>query len=301
VIWTVSERGEWSDGFVGNFFGVFEAVQIWNYKEMLRRIHANNDAIARGASGEFGRTITVRELKAEVPIHYLLNFSKDRVTEVVNRGVAAARAWCAAQGIPLHAGDDYPTEVHTTRTRLQFMEVLRGTLGVAGADARTEARFTIIVDGVDRFISLPEHEATFEGTLACAALGGTLDVGDGRFNLLVDEGDPTKRRITYRAQLTGPGGDSYTFTAQKDVADGPGMDAWSDITAAQVTVVRGDAVVARGVLRNGVADVLQQFTSFRVEGPTLSDRSAALARFGALYLGKLWDVYARRFLTYGPL
>jgi predicted patatin/cPLA2 family phospholipase len=96
VIWTTSERGEWSDGFVGNFFGIFEAATIGGYKRVLARIERNNEAIAHGASGEFGRHITVRELKAEVPLHYLLNFNKDRVVEAVDSGVEAARAWCDA-------------------------------------------------------------------------------------------------------------------------------------------------------------------------------------------------------------
>lgn len=31
------------------------------------------------------------------------------------------------------------------------------------------------------------------------------------------------------------------------------------------------------------------------------DRSAGLARFGRLFLGKLWDVHARDVLTSGPI
>ena len=37
-----------------------------------------------------------------------------------------------------------------------------------------------------------------------------------------------------------------------------------------------------------------------VEGPTLSDRASALTSFGKLFMGKLWDVYARNVLTSGP-
>jgi hypothetical protein len=48
-------------------------------------------------------------------------------------------------------------------------------------------------------------------------------------------------------------------------------------------------------------DFLKQLTTFRTEGPTLTDRAGALARFGRLFMGKLWDVYAREVLTSGPL
>lgn len=99
IIWTTSQRGEWHDGFVGNFFGIFEATTNGGYKQVLTRIERNNDAIAHGAHGEFGRPITVRDLKAEVPLHYLLSFSKARAAEAVNLGVEAARAWCDANGV----------------------------------------------------------------------------------------------------------------------------------------------------------------------------------------------------------
>ena len=94
IIWTTSQRGEWMNGFVGNFFGIFEATTNGSYKQMLARIQRNNDAVVRGAQGEFGRHIAVRELKAEVPLHYLFNFSKKRTAKAVNQGVEAARAWC---------------------------------------------------------------------------------------------------------------------------------------------------------------------------------------------------------------
>ena len=63
------------------------------------RIEQNNAAIAAGNAGEFGRTITLKLLQAEVPVHYLFNLSRDRMAEAVNLGVEMARAWCRAQGI----------------------------------------------------------------------------------------------------------------------------------------------------------------------------------------------------------
>lgn len=99
VIWTTSRRGEWADGFVGNFFGIFEATTNGGYKRVRARIERNNAAITGGASGEFGRMITVRELMAEVPLHYLFNFNKRRIARAVDLGVRAARSWCGANGV----------------------------------------------------------------------------------------------------------------------------------------------------------------------------------------------------------
>jgi predicted acylesterase/phospholipase RssA len=99
VIWTTSSRGQWIDGFVGNFFGIFEATTNWQYGAMLARIDASNSKIKQGATGEFGRHITVRQLKAEVPLHYLFNFRRDRFVAAVDAGVEAARAWCRANKV----------------------------------------------------------------------------------------------------------------------------------------------------------------------------------------------------------
>jgi len=94
VIWTTSQRGQWRNGFVGNFFGIFEATTNNAYKQVLARIATNNAAIESGAPGEFGRTITVREIKSEVALHYLFNFKQQRFRDEVEHGVAVARAWC---------------------------------------------------------------------------------------------------------------------------------------------------------------------------------------------------------------
>jgi predicted patatin/cPLA2 family phospholipase len=99
VIWTTSSRGNWRNGFVGNFFGIFEATTNGGYQAMLERIETNNTAIERGAESEFGRPITVRELRSEVDLDYLFNFRKARFVDAVDRGVDASRAWCKANGM----------------------------------------------------------------------------------------------------------------------------------------------------------------------------------------------------------
>jgi len=99
VIWTTSERGKWGRGFLGNLFGIFEATANYSYRRVLKRIEENNTKIESGAFGEFGRTITVREIKAEVGLHYLFNFRQGRFPETVEEGVRVARAWCDANNI----------------------------------------------------------------------------------------------------------------------------------------------------------------------------------------------------------
>jgi predicted patatin/cPLA2 family phospholipase len=321
IIWTTSQRGEWFDGFVGNFFGIFEATTNGGYKQVLARIYRNNDAIARGVHGEFGRHITVRELKAEVPIHYLLNFSKDRTAEAVNRGVEAARAWCDANGVRYQRGADYPAEVHTAQTSLRFTEEVKGYVGFGATDYRggfdqgrvdesyMEAHMTIHVDGVNRFITTPEHQASIEGAILCDRLGGQLPIRRGIFNIFVDKGDPTRKKVIYRVFFDDAQGNTLTLSGFKDLHDDPDMDILSDITMVFTKIYRGMVlgdeektaeVVATGILRVGMLAFLKQLATFRAEGPTLADRTSALTRFGVFYFGRLWDVYARRLLSSGP-
>jgi predicted patatin/cPLA2 family phospholipase len=98
VIWTTSSSGNWRDGLVGNFFGIFESTTNGGYKRVLARIEDNNATIERGAQGEFGRPIKVRELRSEVSLDYLFNFRKARFVTAGDQGVEAARAWCDTNG-----------------------------------------------------------------------------------------------------------------------------------------------------------------------------------------------------------
>jgi cholesterol oxidase len=51
-------------------------------------------------------------------------------------------------------------------------------------------------------------------------------------------------------------------------------------------------VVASGVLVIRPQDfVFTQLFSFRTQGPSIAARLNALNRFGAMFFGKIWDVY----------
>ena len=101
IIWTVSELGHWKGGFIAEYFQIIEASANSSLRDPLRRIADNNAAIGRGEPGAFGRHIDVKMLQAEVPIHYLFNFTQRRMAHGVELGVEAARRWCADQGIAI--------------------------------------------------------------------------------------------------------------------------------------------------------------------------------------------------------
>ena len=101
VIWTVSQRGTWRPGFVAQYFQIIEAAANSQLQSILGRISRSNASFSVDGTGEFGRHVSVRMLQAEVPLHYLFNFRRDRMAAAVELGVAAARQWCSAQKIPL--------------------------------------------------------------------------------------------------------------------------------------------------------------------------------------------------------
>ncbi len=313
AIWTVSTRDEWHPGFVAQYFHVIETVADTNFFATWRRVEASNAKIAAGEPGEFGRHIELRLLQAEVPLHYIFNLSRERTAEAVNLGVETARAWCDQLGIPRpHAGPQVPTAPAPAKTRLEFTEEMKGHAGAgapdfetgeaAGRAARTplNVKLTIDVADVDAFVPDPNHAAGLKGTADSPLLGGRVPVERGEFNLLVDGVDPSHKQMRYRILVrdgTGP----VTIAGVKRVEhDEATPDLWADTTTLFVTMYRGDVsaateatatVLARGIIRIGFFEFLQQLTTFRTEGPNLAARTSAMARFGGLFLGKLWDVY----------
>jgi predicted patatin/cPLA2 family phospholipase len=307
VIWTVSQRGEWLNGIVNQFFDIFEATTNHAYKQSLARIARNNAALERGEPAEYGRPIVVREIKSEVPVHYLLNFSRDRAAEAVNRGVEFARAWCAANGIG--RGAPGATTVDSPASPgLSFTETARGYFAEGapnstdgyergrGNGVRIELRLEIRIDDLDRFLADPHHAAALSGEIRCPVLGGALPISAGAYNLFTDDGAPDHKKVTYDIAL----GAGYRLAGTKDLFDDPGRHALSDPATIELEISRDGQSIGRGIARAGALDFLKHLASLRSDAPTLAQKASDVKRFGAFYLGRLWDVYARRVLPVAP-
>ncbi|MGW7103252.1 patatin-like phospholipase family protein [Streptomyces sp. NPDC054838] len=320
IIWTVSRRQRWRDGFVANYFQIIETSANSQLQYWLRRIDDNNAAIRRGDHGEFERLIDVRLLSAEVPLNYLINFSKSRFAQAVELGVQGARRWCTAEGIPWKPG--VPPDRPEDLTRIRFTERMVGTVAFGetdvqavssaprGATAGMSLFLTIDIRGVDRFIVGPEHEASLQGEIVCQELGGRLPVERGTFQLFVEESDPEHLRMRYRLFFTDRAGHRLTLSGYKEVSEDSRRGIWKDTSVLYTRIVRGhvDAdeesaaeVVASGSVHIRPTDFLKQLTTFRVEAPTLRGKATTLGRFGQFFFGKLWDVYGQNVLPWSPL
>lgn len=200
-------------------------------------------------------------------------------------------------------------------TSVRFTEEMRGHVSFGEREYERGARegrrsktglmfhLTIEVGDLDRFAADARRAAGARGWVGCEALGGRLPVERGDFNLLVDEAGSGRKRMLYRLHFRDGVGHPLTLTGTKFVGAGSGARFWRDTTTLYIRVLRGhvgeedesDAeVAASGILRLRLPGFLGQLTTFRATGPALADRVAAVGRFGALFLGGLWQVYGRR-------
>jgi cholesterol oxidase len=158
---------------------------------------------------------------------------------------------------------------------------------------------TITTEDVYRFIADPRHVAAAAGWVNSEVLGGRLPVDKGVFNLFVDDG-PARKRMLYRLFFRDGVGRPLTLSGFKDVHHDPRAQVWPETTTLYTRVLRGhveeggDAaatIVGSGILHVLPLDFARQLTTFRTSGPGLAGRLAALAAFGRLFMGELWDVY----------
>ena len=320
AIWTVSTRDEWRPGFVAQYFQIIETVADANFFAMWERIDAEQPGDRRGQRrASSAGPITLKLLEAEVPVHYLFNFSRDRMAEAVNLGVEGARAWCRAQhrpAAPVAAAPQpaprrasHHAAVHRGDARLRrarapdFQQGLRRR---QGAEARSStSRLTIRAEDADEFITDPaaphgghRHRGLAAGSAArCRSMRGefNLFVSDGRSAQEADAlpavraSTPTARARTIVGVEAHPGRRRIT-------------NIWDDTTTLYTTIYKGHVLqpagradrrlVATGIIRIGLFDFMRQMTTFRVRGPTPAARAQRAQRDSAtLFLGKLCDVY----------
>jgi cholesterol oxidase len=198
------------------------------------------------------------------------------------------------------------------RTSLSFTEEMKGFYadGVqtpgAGESAGRESgqrlgfRLTITVDDVDRFLEEPEHQARAEGWIDAAGCGGRCPIQRGWFNLFSPGDAPDRRLMRYRLHFTDGLGRPRTLAGWKDIRHGPVSRVWPDTTTLYFRLFEGHVpdggddgapVTGAGILHIGLDDLTRQLITFRTEGP---DGLRALERFGAFFLGELWEIYRPR-------
>ena len=78
AIWILPTHGTWRNGRLNHYFQILEIAAVSQYKKDKKRLARHHD---------------LRVLEYDVPMNYILNFSKDRVREVVALGRRVGREW----------------------------------------------------------------------------------------------------------------------------------------------------------------------------------------------------------------
>ncbi|MGE6761249.1 GMC oxidoreductase [Corallococcus interemptor] len=172
----------------------------------------------------------------------------------------------------------------------------------AGQRAGNTAEFvvTITLPNLDRFLAQESHGGIVQGTLNVRGFTppGGAPVENGVFNLFVGTERFYERRMLYLLPFTGVDGQPYLLDGYKEVNDDAGFDVWSDTSTLYTVLRKGHErtgpVVATGIIRLHLPDFLQQLTTFSVLGTSSPLKQAdAMRRFGGMFMGTLWDVFAR--------
>jgi cholesterol oxidase len=193
---------------------------------------------------------------------------------------------------------------------VEFTERMAGFISRGSADYETGARdgraansslsftATIVIADIDAFVKDEAHSGVITGTAACPALSpDPLTVTHGAFNLMVrDEAAVRTRRFDYKMRLTARDGRTFWLEGHKVVRSDRGLDLWDDTTRLYVDLWDGDGPqgtpAARGVLTIALADFLTQMRTIRgTGGKNAADRLAAVAKFGVVFAGSLYDIY----------
>lgn len=207
-------------------------------------------------------------------------------------------------------------------TPLNVTEWMRGYLGfgehdveagfTAGLDAGTRFEHEVLIqlDDIDRFIAEPTHAAVMDGTVTCELLGGKQEFTGGTFNMLVNAAEAGTKYMFYRMPLRGRDGQPVTMLGHKTIRDDRGFDLWHDITTLSARLFDGwvdgpdvdtpvmgpalapeDKVIAAGVIHIETSDGFRSARSFTSPGSSTVDAAAAVEKFVAFYMSRLWDVF----------
>jgi predicted acylesterase/phospholipase RssA len=358
VIWTVSDRREIRDGLLATYFHLVETVANARFVEEWEEINIVNRAIKQygPTTGHQGFDLRLRMgatsdgvlappppgrkhierylIKQEVPVHYVLNFSRDRMAAAVELGVddtiAFARkiGWIpSAQSWPSGAAFK-PILKYTAPPvpEISFNETMRGyctpaaptySIGASEGAAMQHvmiARLLIEIADLNSFLHRSDHVANIRGTIFWSSVDPEpMTVTSGTFQLFVNDRDkngmliPAHKKMLYHLEFGDTRGTTYRLSGEKLVTDGHGFTVWPDTTTLYVLV---DAQMkaspftpfAAGIIRVHPFDFLVELTTFRAPRATsFREGLRPLRRFAAFWTGQLCDVYARWCIDYAPL
>lgn len=349
AIWTVSNTPELRNGALAQYFHLIETVANAKFNGEWAEIVAVNAAIAAHGKVVHGRgpdlqlrsgfdpiqvaklppppgrkTIVQHLIRQEVPVHYLFNFSRDRMAAAVEMGIRDTTDYARSVGL-IPTSRVFPVGAPVHSPSVEFRETMRGFFMPTETDPRAggragrvagnalTVRLAISTRDLDRFLHRPEHLGTATGAVDCPLLCGTPMPATGTFALFVNSRDgngitvPGQKRMVYALEFADTRGTRYRLTGEKRIFEGRGLSVWPDTTTLYVHIEsRSTGTLdwtpfGAGIMHVELRDFLVELTTFRVrQAAGVTSAAKALERFGVFWVGQLWDVYARKILDYAP-
>ncbi|MBZ4374051.1 patatin-like phospholipase family protein [Corallococcus sp. AS-1-6] len=307
IVWCIGNTPRYSDGFFHQYVHMIELSANGALFAQLEQVRELNARILAGERVPgHARPITVHLIKPEHPLPLDPDFYAGHITAatLIDQGYSDACRYLAVadgRGLPLTPEITQMTE---PAYDLSFRETMSGPLAMGTTDPEAGAHdgrstpftmhCTITIDDMEAFIRDPDHAARLVAHVQYKPLGMDLPVRDGSFNLFRATDDPRTKIMSYGLRFQANGQDYY-LDGTKTLRDDPGPDLWRDTTRLYSYLHEGvDArgpVVGAGVLVLGMRELLHLVSSMHssrggVEGAEM------MARFGRLFLGALWDLYA---------
>jgi cholesterol oxidase len=198
---------------------------------------------------------------------------------------------------------------------LQFTETMKGFVQSgalpeggyieaerAGQRAGTRAEFTLTISipGLDDFLADKAHTGNAQGVVHVDGFTGPdgAPVSSGIFNLFVETDSFYERKMLYALPFYGNDGKPYLLEGFKEVKDHGHFDVWGSTSTLYIVIREGHdhggAPLATGIMHILIPDFAHQLGTFHVTGTDSAvERAEALARFGSMFMGNLWNLFIR--------
>ena len=172
----------------------------------------------------------------------------------------------------------------------------------AGQKANTTVDFTLTITfpDLDASIANKEHGGIAKGIVHAAGFTATAGspVTNGVFNLFVDTAQSNMRLMLYALPFIGADGQPYLLDGFKEVKDHGHFDVWGATSTLYTAIREGHersgAILATGIMHIQIMDFMHQLGTFQVSGTNDPAKKAdALARFGHMFMGTLWEVFVK--------
>jgi predicted patatin/cPLA2 family phospholipase len=308
LVWCIGNTPEYRPGLLRQYVHMIEMSANGSLFEDLQRIVELNARINAGEHVD-GRTqpVRVHVIKPEVALPLDPDFFAGRIDA---ESLVAIGYRDAVRYLRTMPSDGLPLTPELTKMRdagdsLLYRETFEGPFALGATDPRQGAeagvrddtslliRSTVEVDGIDRFIDDPGHEASLTGRVEFSPIGVDLLSTDGSFNLVAAAGG--SRRAAYELAFRANGRD-LCLAGRKELHDDPGFDAWSDLTTVFATLHEGldtsGPVIGAGILRQEKRSIVKTLAALHPTNiDSLVGRAAAIERFVRFFGGELWDAY----------